>query len=108
MQAGDGDGSMSIKFESIYDDCTEDALRGSGGLMASSISWKGLKLAPHVAYLPSSRYHINSEYPVKCLVYDANLPMAISIANQLGVSGTAFFTIICCYCQLLPDVCGDV
>ena len=37
----------------------------------------------------------NSEYPVKCLVYDANLPWAINIANQLGVSGTAFFTQSC-------------
>jgi hypothetical protein len=37
----------------------------------------------------------NSEYPVKCLVYDANLPWTINIANQLVVSGAAFFTQSC-------------
>nr|POF02901.1 udp-glycosyltransferase 74e2 [Quercus suber] len=37
----------------------------------------------------------NSKYPVKCLVYDANLPWALNIAKQLGVAGAAFFTQPC-------------
>lgn len=88
MQAGAG----SIAFEPIYDDCIEGGFGGPGGLMGFMERFKAsaTRCLPDLIKKPEK-----SEFPVKCLVYDANLPWALNIAKQLGVSAAAFFTQSC-------------
>lgn len=89
MQAGGPGGS--ITFEPIYDDCIEGGLGGPGWLLGFMERFK----ASAERCLPDLVKNNSESYPVKCLVYDANLPWALNIAKQLGVSGVAFFTQSC-------------
>uniref|UniRef100_A0A5B6Z8I9 Glycosyltransferase n=1 Tax=Davidia involucrata TaxID=16924 RepID=A0A5B6Z8I9_DAVIN len=88
MQAAAG----SITFEPIYDDCTESGVGGPGGFKGFLERFEASgsrSLAELIRKLE------NSECPVKCLVYDANIVWALDIAKQQGIAGAAFFTQSC-------------
>ncbi|CAL5384328.1 unnamed protein product [Camellia sinensis] len=81
----------SIAFEPVYDDCTEGGIQDLEDLRAILIE--------------------SSEYPVKCLVYDGNMPWALNIAKQLGIAAAAFFTQSCAaiasYYPMHLDLLGE-
>nr|ALO19898.1 UDP-glycosyltransferase 74AG1 [Camellia sinensis] len=85
-------GAGSIAFESVYDDSTDGGFHGPGGFKGYLERFEAsvtLCLTELIKKLQ------NSEYPVKCLVYDGNLPWALNIAKQLGIAGATFFTQSC-------------
>ncbi|GMY29000.1 UDP-glycosyltransferase 74E2-like [Fagus crenata] len=88
MQTGGG----SITLESIYDDLTEGGFGGPTGFKGFFDRFEASGTRVLAVLIKKLE---NSKYPVKCLVYDANLPWALNIAKQLGVSGAAFFTQSC-------------
>ncbi|XP_059636419.1 UDP-glycosyltransferase 74G1-like [Cornus florida] len=104
MQVGDG----SIKFEPIYDDCTEGGLGGQGGFKGYLERFEASG-SRNIAELIGKLE--NSEYPVKCLVYDANILWALDIAKRLGIAGAAFFTQSCaaiaCYYPMYYELLGE-
>ncbi|WMV27875.1 hypothetical protein MTR67_021260 [Solanum verrucosum] len=78
-----------ITFESIYDDCSQGGVVGPGG-------FKGfLDRFQASGSTNLTRFILDHEHPVKCLVYDANIPWASKITTQLGIAGAAFFTQSC-------------
>ncbi|XP_027772433.1 UDP-glycosyltransferase 74F2-like [Solanum pennellii] len=78
-----------ITFESIYDDCSQGGVLGPGG-------FKGfLDRFQASGSTNLTRFILDHEHPVKCLVYDANIPWASKITTQLGIAGAAFFTQSC-------------
>ncbi|KAA8517528.1 hypothetical protein F0562_017842 [Nyssa sinensis] len=87
MQAAAG----SITFEPIYDDCTEGGV-GVGGFKGFFERFEASG-SRNLAEL--IRKFKNSECPVNCLVYDANIVWALDIAKQHGIAGAAFFTQSC-------------
>ncbi|KAA8520986.1 hypothetical protein F0562_011659 [Nyssa sinensis] len=87
MQAAAG----SITFESIYDDCTE----GGGGVGGFKGFLERFEASGSRNLAELIRKFKISEFPVKCLVYDANIEWALDIAKQLGIVGAAFFTQSC-------------
>ncbi|KAF3947430.1 hypothetical protein CMV_026432 [Castanea mollissima] len=88
MQTGAG----SVTIEPIYDDCIEGGIRGPGGFKGFLERFEASGKRGLVDLIKKLE---NSKYPVKCLVYDANLPWALNMAKQLGVAGAAFFTQPC-------------
>ncbi|KAG6699721.1 hypothetical protein I3842_08G079200 [Carya illinoinensis] len=97
----------SITLESIYDDNTEGGLAGPAALMGFLEKFE--VVGAHCLGELFKKLE-NSEYPVKGLVYDANLPWALNIAQQLGVASAAFFTQSCaaiaCYYPMYVEMCG--
>ncbi|KAG2693039.1 hypothetical protein I3760_08G080100 [Carya illinoinensis] len=97
----------SITLESIYDDNTEGALARPAALMGFLEKFE--VVGAHCLGELFKKLE-NSEYPVKGLVYDANLPWALNIAQQLGVASVAFFTQSCaaiaCYYPMYVEMCG--
>ncbi|XP_057975603.1 mogroside IE synthase-like [Malania oleifera] len=82
----------SMVLEPIYDDCSEGGWHGPGGHKGYLERFEASgarRLTELVKRL------VNTAHPVKCLVYDANLPWALTIAKQLGLVGIAFFTQSC-------------
>lgn len=98
----------SIALESIYDDTSEaGGMLGEAALMGFLQKFETVGahcLAELIKKLE------NSEYPVKGLVYDANLPWALNVAKELGVPSAAFFTQSCaaiaCYYPMYMEMCG--
>ncbi|KAF8377965.1 hypothetical protein HHK36_031354 [Tetracentron sinense] len=88
MQAGAG----SISLEPIYDDCSEGGLGGPGGFKGFIERFEASGSRGLIELIEKLE---SSNYPVKCLVYDANLPWALDIAKRLGLPGAAFFTQSC-------------
>lgn len=84
--------SDSITFEHIYNDQTEGGVAGPGGFKGFLDRFEASGSRNLTELI---RKHENSEYPVTCLVYDANIPWALNIAKQLGIPGAAFFTQSC-------------
>nr|GMD92689.1 UDP-glycosyltransferase 74E2-like [Ipomoea batatas]GME11061.1 UDP-glycosyltransferase 74E2-like [Ipomoea batatas] len=85
-------GSSSLRFLSVYDDCTEGGVAGLGGFKGflDRFQVSGSKnLSNFIAQQD------RSEYPVKCLVYDANIPWASDIASHFKIASAAFFTQSC-------------
>lgn len=84
--------SYSITFESIYDDYTEGGVAGPGGFKGflDRFEASGAKSLTQLILK-----HQTTEFPVKCLVYDANIKWAVDVATKLGVSRAAFFTQSC-------------
>ncbi|XP_019172079.1 PREDICTED: UDP-glycosyltransferase 74E2-like [Ipomoea nil] len=85
-------GSGSLRFLSVYDDCTEGGVAGLGGFKGflDRFQVSGSKnLSNFIAQQD------RSEYPVKCLVYDANIPWASDIASHFKIASAAFFTQSC-------------
>ncbi|XP_057975481.1 mogroside IE synthase-like [Malania oleifera] len=83
-------GSMAL--EPIYDDCSEGGWHGQGefkGYLERFEASGARRLTELVKRLEKTAH------PVKCLLYDANLPWALNIAKQLGLVGIAFFTQSC-------------
>ncbi|KAK3028993.1 hypothetical protein RJ639_038196, partial [Escallonia herrerae] len=85
-------GSGSISFEDLYDDCAEGGVAGPGGFKGflDRFEASGSK-----SLIELIRKQETSEYPVKCLVYDANIPWASNVSKMLGIVGAAFFTQSC-------------
>ncbi|KAM7521350.1 hypothetical protein LguiB_020312 [Lonicera macranthoides] len=83
----------SIAFESIYDDCTEGGVGGPGGFKGFLDRFEASGSRSLTELI--RRNQENSEYPVKCLVYDANITWASNIPKQLAIAGAAFFTQSC-------------
>nr|QHB93528.1 AU1 [Ilex asprella] len=88
MQATAG----SITFESIYDDCSEGGTAGAGGFKGFLDRFEASGSQNLTELI---RKQENSDYPVKCLVYDANIPWASNIFKQFAIPGAAFFTQSC-------------
>lgn len=78
----------SISFESIYDDITDGGFSGVGGLMGFMQRFQsaGGKIIRDVI----KRYQ-DSSTPIKCLMYDGNLPWGLVVAKEVGILGAAFF-----------------
>lgn len=81
--------SSSIVFESIYDDCAEGGVAGPGGFRGFLDRFEASGTRNLTQLIR------NSERPVKCLVYDANITWASSVASRMGVDRAAFFTQSC-------------
>ncbi|XP_022879010.1 UDP-glycosyltransferase 74E2-like [Olea europaea var. sylvestris] len=81
--------SSSIVFESIYDDCAEGGVAGPGGFRGFLDRFEASGTRNLTQLIR------DSERPVKCLVYDANITWASSVASQMGVDRAAFFTQSC-------------
>lgn len=81
-----------IAFESIYDDCSEGRVVGPGGLKGFVDRFQASGSTNLTKFILD---HEQTEHPVKCLVYDANIPWASNITTQLGIAGAAFFTQSC-------------
>ncbi|KAL5705928.1 hypothetical protein ACHQM5_024157 [Ranunculus cassubicifolius] len=84
--------SSSISFESIYDDINDGGLEGVGGFKGflerfEAVGGENLKKI-------IEKYQ-GTEQPIKCLVYDANLPWSLDVAKGAGILGAAFFTQSC-------------
>ncbi|OVA01036.1 UDP-glucuronosyl/UDP-glucosyltransferase [Macleaya cordata] len=77
----------SVMIESIYDDSNE-----TGGFKerVEKLEASGSKNLTDLI-----KKHEGSRYPVKCLVYDANLGWPLNVAKQLGIAKAAFFTQSC-------------
>ncbi|KAL0352550.1 UNVERIFIED_CONTAM: UDP-glycosyltransferase 74B1 [Sesamum calycinum] len=60
-----------IKFETIYDDCTEGGVAGPGGFKGFLDRFEAIGSRNLVEFI---RKFQDSEKPVKCLIYDANIP----------------------------------
>lgn len=84
--------SHSFSVVSIYDDYTEGGIAGPGGFKGflDRFEASGLKNLTELVIR-----HENSEFPVKCLVHDADMMWASNVATKLGISRAAFFTQSC-------------
>ncbi|KAK4389988.1 UDP-glycosyltransferase 74G1 [Sesamum angolense] len=83
-----------IKFETIYDDCTEGGVAGPGGFKGFLDRFEAIGSRKLVEFI---RKFQDSEKPVKCLIYDANIPWASNVATELGIARAAFFTQSCAF-----------
>ncbi|XP_057794751.1 mogroside IE synthase-like [Salvia miltiorrhiza] len=86
--------SCSINFESIYDDHAQGGVAGPGG-------FKGF-LERFEATASTNLIHLitkfqDSNNPVKCLIYDANIAWASNVANELAIARASFFTQSCAF-----------
>ncbi|KAI3465494.1 hypothetical protein Pfo_022157 [Paulownia fortunei] len=86
--------SGSIKCESIYDDCTEGGVAGPGGFKGFLDRFEAIGSRNLIELI---RKFQDSEKPVKCLIYDANIPWASNVATELGIARAAFFTQSCAF-----------
>ncbi|XP_057975600.1 mogroside IE synthase-like [Malania oleifera] len=84
--------SGSFTLEPIYDDCSEGGIVGPGGYKGFVERFKANGSQSLTELIKKLE---NSKYPVKGLIYDANLSWALDIARQLGLVGVAFFTQSC-------------
>lgn len=82
----------SISFESIYDDVSNGGFSGEGGLMGFMQRFQSAG-GEYIRDLVK-RYQ-DSSSPVKCLVYDGNMPWGLDVAKEVGILGAAFFTQSC-------------
>ncbi|KAK4489876.1 hypothetical protein RD792_000523 [Penstemon davidsonii] len=97
--------SSPITFESIYDDCTEGGVAGPGGFKGFL---KRFEASGSRNLIQLIRKYQDSEScpPVKCLVYDANIPWASNVADELGIKRAAFFTQSCAFVtSFYPKYC---
>ncbi|XP_028095659.1 flavonol 7-O-beta-glucosyltransferase UGT74F1-like, partial [Camellia sinensis] len=98
----------SIAFEPVYDDCTEGGIQGPGGFKGYLDRFEASGTCCVTELI---RKLESSEYPVKCLVYDGNMPWALNIAKQLGIAAAAFFTQSCAaiasYYPMHLDLLGE-
>ncbi|KAL0361925.1 UNVERIFIED_CONTAM: UDP-glycosyltransferase 74F2 [Sesamum radiatum] len=83
-----------IKFETIYDDHTEGGVAGPGGFKGFLDRFEAIGSRNLVEFI---RKFQDSEKPVKCLIYDANIPWASNVATELGIFRAAFFTQSCAF-----------
>ncbi|XP_047307519.1 UDP glycosyltransferase 9-like [Impatiens glandulifera] len=83
----------SIKFVSIFDDCDpENGLKGPGGFKGFSTRFESMAMKNLTKLITQFQ---ESNDPVKCLFYDANLPQALDVAKEIGIFTAAFFTQSC-------------
>lgn len=77
---------------SIYDDITEGGVAGPAGFKGflDRFEASGLKKLTEIVVK-----HENTDYPVKCLVHDADMMWASSVATKLCIARAAFFTQSC-------------
>ncbi|KAL3513930.1 hypothetical protein ACH5RR_026647 [Cinchona calisaya] len=82
----------SFSVVSIYDDIVEGGVAGPGGFKGFLDRFEagGLK---NLTELVAKQE--NTEYPVKCLVHDADMMWASNVATELGIARAAFFTQSC-------------
>ncbi|KAK6160880.1 hypothetical protein DH2020_004261 [Rehmannia glutinosa] len=88
------DASDSIKFESIYDDCSGGGVAGPGGFKGFLDRFEAIGSTNLIEIIQKFK---DSEKPVKCLIYDANIPWASKVAAELGIAKAAFFTQSCAF-----------
>lgn len=100
----------SIRFQSIYDDQAEGGVGGPGGFKGFLDRFEAIGSTNLIQLLRKFQDSDETENPfVKCLIYDANIPWASSVANELGIARASFFTQSCSfitscypmYCDLL-------
>nr|WPX61740.1 UGT74AG11 [Hedera helix] len=84
--------SSSVILESIYDDATEGGVGAPGGFKGFLDRFEASGSRNLIELIKKQE---NSGYPIKCLVYDANIPWASNIAKQFAIPGAAFFTQSC-------------
>lgn len=92
----------------IYDDIRQGTFDGAGGFIGF---FDRFQFSAYQGITEFVNRLDKSENPVKCLVYDANLPLAINVAKKLGLSGIAFFTQSCAtiasyypmYCEIMGN-----
>ncbi|KAF5177477.1 Udp-glycosyltransferase 74f2 [Thalictrum thalictroides] len=82
----------SISLEPIYDDLTHGGLDGADGLKGFIDRFQEIGSRNLRDLITKSQ---SSKYPIKCLVYDANLPWSLDVALGLGIMGAGFFTQSC-------------
>ncbi|XP_071925587.1 flavonol 7-O-beta-glucosyltransferase UGT74F1-like [Coffea arabica] len=77
---------------SMYDDITEGGVAGPGGFKGflDRFEASGLKKLTEIVV----KYE-NTDHPIKCLVHDADMMWASSVATELGIARAAFFTQSC-------------
>ncbi|KAJ7968134.1 Glycosyltransferase [Quillaja saponaria] len=80
-------GNDSISLVSLYDDITQGGFKGPGGYKGFLDRFEDNATRVLVELVKNLE---NSEYPIKCLVYDANITWALDIAKQLGIASAAF------------------
>ncbi|PIA46550.1 hypothetical protein AQUCO_01500237v1 [Aquilegia coerulea] len=82
----------STTLKSIYDDFADGGFQGSGGLRGFFDRFQEVG-SRNLRDLITN--HQSSKNPIKCLVYDANLPWSLDVAKELGVMAAGFFTQSC-------------
>ncbi|OVA08040.1 UDP-glucuronosyl/UDP-glucosyltransferase [Macleaya cordata] len=82
----------SITVEPIYDDFVEGDSKACGGFNAFMDKFEAIGSRNLEELIKKEE---NSKYPIKCLVYDANLQWSLEVAKGLGILGAAFFTQSC-------------
>lgn len=101
MQTGAG----SVTIEPIYDDCIEGGIGGPGGFKGFLERFEASGKRGLVDLIKKLE---NSKYPVKCLVYDANLPWALICQATRCCWCCILHSTVCCHCQLLSNACGAI
>ncbi|KAI3901925.1 hypothetical protein MKW92_011272 [Papaver armeniacum] len=84
----------SISLEPIYDDIVEGDMKTLGGFKVFLEKFESIA-SKNIEKLIMKNQESPLEYPIKCLVYDANLPWCLGIAKEMSVLGAAFFTQSC-------------
>ncbi|KAH6795286.1 hypothetical protein C2S51_036272 [Perilla frutescens var. frutescens] len=92
-EAASGDHG-SINFESIYDDPFEGGVAGPGGFGGFLERFEAIGSANLVHLIKKFQ---DSNNPVKCLIYDANIAWASNVANELAIARASFFTQSCAF-----------
>lgn len=86
--------STSINFESIYDDHAQGGVAGSGGFKGFLDRFQAIGSRHLIDIITKFQ---DSRDPVRCLIYDANIPWASNVANEFGILKAAFFTQSCAF-----------
>lgn len=86
--------STCITSESIYDDFTEGGSAGPGGFKGFLERFEAIGSRNLISLLRKFR---DSENPVACLLYDANVTWATNVVNEMGIRSAAFLTHSCAF-----------
>ncbi|XP_075485489.1 mogroside I-E synthase-like isoform X1 [Primulina tabacum] len=86
--------STYITSESIYDDFSEGGSAGPGGFKGFLGRFEAIGSRNLTSLL---RKFQDSENPVACLLYDANVTWASNVVNEMGIRSAAFLTHSCAF-----------
>ncbi|KZV43084.1 hypothetical protein F511_04476 [Dorcoceras hygrometricum] len=86
--------STRITFESIYDDLGEGGSAGTFGFKGFLERFEAIGSRNLTSLL---RKFGDSENPVACLLYDANITWASNVVKEMGIRSAAFLTHSCAF-----------
>ncbi|XP_047978893.1 mogroside IE synthase-like [Salvia hispanica] len=86
--------SCSINFESIYNDHAQGGVAGPSGFKGFL---ERFEVAASTNLIHLIKKFQDSNNPVKCLVYDANIAWASKVADEVAIARASFFTQSCAF-----------